>query len=191
MTTTMDDPPALMWEAVRSHDRWNAASRRKLADVASLDNFLDAGLHARRWSYGEMTWALALGLPLRQAVWWACLCVERSRHGHYSLEDSHALGAATAWVLEPTSDRRRIAEIVGERGKTSAFCCCAAAGRAGHFDNGQWWMLLPKTAAGLVQSAVIYASAEARETSAAVTDRQFVLLGLEILRGRFPWIEAP
>lgn len=49
---------------------------------------------------------LALALPKREAVWWACLCA-RSTCDPKSLNDIQALNAAEEWVYKPTEQARQ------------------------------------------------------------------------------------
>ncbi len=76
--------------------------------------------------YHDAVTFLAHSLPVREAVWWACVC------SRYFLEGSDvkyqlALNAAEAWVYEPNEQNRRIAEKYAEEGDYATPASWAAA----------------------------------------------------------------
>lgn len=50
---------------------------------------------------------LALGLPKREAVWWAYLCAQDVEGNNNDLKTQNALKATSEWVRQPTEDNRR------------------------------------------------------------------------------------
>jgi hypothetical protein len=96
-----------------------------------VDRLIQAGLH------GEATRFLAYGLPEREAVWWATLCV-RSVPACWSDEIAkEALAAGEAWVKEPGESTRNRASAIAKRHKfelptaPAAWVATAAAWTAG------------------------------------------------------------
>lgn len=69
---------------------------------------------------------LAHAIPVRESVWWACVCVR------YHIESSDvkcklALKAAEAWVYDPSEQNRRVAEKHAEEGGYATAASWAAA----------------------------------------------------------------
>ena len=59
---------------------------------------------------------LAHAMPVREEVWWACLCIR----DHFESSDEayqHALNAAESWVDDPSETHRREAEKHAEAGE--------------------------------------------------------------------------
>lgn len=181
------DPPALSWREILVNDRWDPASRGQLLPSGDFAECAAKAVESGSIMLGDLTWMLAMGLPLRRAIWWACMCVEHARSGAMTTEEEQALSAATAWVIEPSQGRRIVAEFAGRLGKTSPFLCAAAAGFVGSLESDNSKLLEPQTAAGLVQSACIFAIEESKDLASAVSQRQTVLLGMRIARGTFDW----
>ncbi len=61
---------------------------------------------------------LARALPKREAVWWACLCVQDLAPVPAQPLVGRALKAAEAWVYRPTEENRRAAEATANALKT-------------------------------------------------------------------------
>ena len=66
--------------------------------------FLDALL--AREKYGDAIKFLAAALPMRQAVWWGCLCLQLARGSEMSAAEKAAVRAAARWALEPSEINR-------------------------------------------------------------------------------------
>lgn len=73
---------------------------------ASVDEVL-AELEAKGELF-DMLHLLAVALPARERVWWACLAA-RDYVGPKSEKDPRPLTAAEAWVFEPSDDNRTLA----------------------------------------------------------------------------------
>ena len=73
--------------------------------------FVDRLVRARL--YADATRFLAYGLPKREAVWWACLCVRNVPTCCGDEISTEALQAAEAWVKEPTEGNRQAAFAAG------------------------------------------------------------------------------
>jgi hypothetical protein len=67
-------------------------------------------LLAERGKYPAAIRVQAWLLPPRQAVWWACLCVQELLPRALSEPEAAALDVARRWVAEPTDEHRRAAE---------------------------------------------------------------------------------
>jgi len=53
---------------------------------------------------------LALGLPKREAVWWAYICVETVEKNKQDLQTQQALKATSEWVRQPSEENRQKVE---------------------------------------------------------------------------------
>lgn len=125
-------------------------------------------------------------LPIRQAVWWGCLCAWHVREQRPA-EQQQALEAAIAWVLAPTAAAGRVALTAADRAQlnNAAGCCARAAGAAGHqADSRSPWqpgqLLL---AARSAQGAALFAQAQRPATH----HLQFATFGLQVARGEAHW----
>jgi hypothetical protein len=90
---------------------------RKLLDAqvspaGYLARLSDAGL------LGDAVRFLALALPKREAVWWACQCVREAK-----LESGEAaraaLESAARWAAEPSEENRRAAQRAADMASTT------------------------------------------------------------------------
>lgn len=87
------------------------ASARLTAAIAAPDDASVADVLAEleaRDELFDMLHLLAVALPPRERVWWACLAA-RDYVGPKSDRDPPPLAAAEAWVFEPTDDNRSAA----------------------------------------------------------------------------------
>jgi hypothetical protein len=57
---------------------------------------------------------LAFALPIREAVWWACLTVRDSLAGEPAVKETPVLEAVEAWVYKPVDANRRAVFAKGE-----------------------------------------------------------------------------
>jgi hypothetical protein len=80
---------------------------------ADPDTAVFYGELAKSELYELATMFLARALARREAVWWACLCVEAGHSGKVPAGEETALLAAVRWVLEPVEANRRAAEEPG------------------------------------------------------------------------------
>lgn len=71
---------------------------------------------------------LALGLPRREAVWWACAARQRFLPGELPEKETAAWNAAEAWVYQPTEANRRAAYRPAEALKFETAGAYAALG---------------------------------------------------------------
>lgn len=77
--------------------------------------FLDRLVRAKL--YADATRFLAYGLPKREAVWWACLCVRSVPVCYGDEVADEALQAAEAWVKDPAEANREAALAAGNKHK--------------------------------------------------------------------------
>ncbi|WP_078085357.1 DUF6931 family protein [Microbulbifer mangrovi] len=93
------------------------------APEVSINRLADAGF------YPDAIKLLALGLPKRESVWWACLCAKDSQNAQTDELNRNALAATEGWVRTPSEERRQLCRQLGEqtRHKTAASWAATAA----------------------------------------------------------------
>lgn len=96
---------------------------------------------------------LAHALPIRDAVWWACMCA-REHLDNCGEQYRQALTAAEAWVREPTEENRRKAEKAAEAGNYATPASWAAAAAFWSGDN-----IAPAAEAAMEPPAGLHAQA--------------------------------
>ncbi len=128
--------------------------------------------------FAEAARLLAYALPEREAVWWACMCVEDT--GDTSSAGRQAVEAAEAWVRRADEHTRREAAW--------------AAAAAGYATPGAWAALgaywahrTPFTPAlcGGRGAEMVIARITARDDPASAAERlrRFIIAGMDIAAG--------
>lgn len=92
----------------------SAEARAFLLPELSPQGYLDLLVQAELT--GDAIRFLAFALPIREAAWWACVVVHGNIEAPSDLEAT-CLQRATAWVYEPTEERRRACMQVAETAK--------------------------------------------------------------------------
>ncbi|MCW9013761.1 MAG: hypothetical protein OQL06_08250 [Gammaproteobacteria bacterium] len=79
--------------------------------------------------YADAIRFLAMALPKREAVWWACMAVRSMMDKEAPPQELATLSAAEAWVYQPTEENRRQAMAYAEAAdfKTAASWAATAA----------------------------------------------------------------
>lgn len=148
-----------------------------------LDKLIDARLFLDALRF------IAYALPVRQATWWACLCILDSCPPTDPLDKS-SLAAAIDWVIEPTEAARQAVEEASLRGELESPSTLLA--RAAAFEN----VRLPQPryrqphsfpAKGVFSSLWI-ASGNTTDHRAAM--RRFITLGFDVSQAKLPWPQA-
>jgi hypothetical protein len=103
------DRPA---EALARPAQLSDAARRLLEAGHTVLQYAERLLAAEH--YEDAVMFLAHALPRRAGTWWGCLALWRLVGPDLAPQDRDRLGAAVAWVLEPTDDHRRAAARQGE-----------------------------------------------------------------------------
>ena len=169
--------------------RLGKKAKSLLASNQTPGEFL--GILTGRQLYADALRFMGATLPPREAVWWACLCVEHTFGTDRSAPEVAALVAAVEWVLEPNIENHKEADAAArEAGLDSAAGCAArAASLAGSAEAPEQTPVganadyLARTVAG----AVVLAAAAAPPKQIASAQLQFLALGLEVSKGEIPW----
>jgi hypothetical protein len=137
---------------------------------------------------------LAHLLPVRDSIWWGCLCLQHASGGNYSDVDKAAGRAAAEWIMRPEEPMRAAAKDPAEvAGPSSA---AGALAMAVYQTGGN--VALPRTPATSpapyawaksVARAVKLASAKANPANIIETQKAFVFLGAGMAHER-AWFEG-
>jgi hypothetical protein len=137
---------------------------------------------------------LAFHLPMREAIWWGCLCAWHVIPSERSVVEQQALAAALRWVVEPDEDHRLSARLPGERAgiRTTAGCLATATYWSGGSPPDQP-SLKPSPLLGnrLVLAAVFLAAVRDAPMRCGQRFCDFTQFGLHILAGERPWPVKP
>jgi hypothetical protein len=118
---------------------------------------------------------MAHALPLREGVWWGCLCMQHV-FGNDLPEPARAAGKAVVqWVLQPSEENRTAAKDPGEAAGpvTPAGALAMAIGQNGPVSSKA------------VANAVKIASLKTEPVQVANMQKAFVDLALELAEGRY------
>ena len=130
-------------------------------------------------------------LPAREAIWWGCLCWQKTCGEKLEPWERIASKAAVKWVLEPSEANRaaakRPAEVLGLGSPAGALA--AAANQTGGSlapPNVPAVSPSPFAPARAVAIAVKVASTKGDPQGILAMQRSFIELGISIAEGRFP-----
>jgi hypothetical protein len=122
---------------------------------------------------------LSYALPEREAVWWACMCVEHTASVAFPSEQQRALTVAQAWVWQPTEKRRYDAAAAAKgAGYVSAAAYAARAAFAARLDDAHSLRAGRRTETAIRLAATWDGTERTRARL-----RRFLVSGLEINAG--------
>jgi hypothetical protein len=84
------------------------AINKQESDTAILSKLIEIG------QYPAAVKFLALGLPKREAVWWAYLCAEDAERDSNCLKTQNALKVTNEWVRNPSEENRQKTQGLAE-----------------------------------------------------------------------------
>jgi hypothetical protein len=170
-------------------DEAMAFLKDEMAPRQFLDVLIEKKLHADAARF------LAHALPKREAVWWACFCVEQMLWPEPAPVAAAAVKAARSWVIDPNDENRRAAFPAAEGAKVGSPAGCAAL--AAFFSGGS---LAPPNlpavppadhlTADMVASSLALAAVMKEPEKAPEKYASSLKLGLEIAEGRHLWAET-
>ncbi|QDU63019.1 hypothetical protein Pan216_38930 [Planctomycetes bacterium Pan216] len=140
---------------------------------------------------GDAIRALAMLLPVRQAVWWAVLCCWESVERKPTEAEHRLFAAAFHWLRTPGEGARQ--EVGLSLADLSREAACHRCGRAiamAGSAKGPDQPIVPrdgKRAATLCAATVFLAFATAQAKNRHVVLRQFLDVGLDVRDGKLSW----
>jgi hypothetical protein len=118
---------------------------------------------------------LAHALPVREAVWWGCLCMQHACGDNLTSVDRAAAIAAVRWVDEPTEESRAAATAPADAADPASPAGTLA--RAASQAAGD--------PCGSIANAVHLASVKSGGAAMNGRQRSYVELGIAIANGKF------
>jgi hypothetical protein len=141
--------------------------------------------------YADITRFLAYGLPKREAVWWACLCVRNVPACCGDEIAAEAIQAAEAWVKNPSEENRQAALTAGSKhdfempGAPAAWTAMAAGWSGGAaVTTNEDVPAPPEHLTAHAASGVIILAATAEPEQAKEMYRKFLETGVQIAQGK-------
>ena len=130
----------------------------------------------------------SLTLPLRDCVWWGCLCAWHGIDKEPGLAEREMLGAAVDWVRFAGSAQVRTAGNAWRQHDltTPAACCARAAELAGVIDEDG---AVTSVGSAYAAAKTILGAADLVLSSSRVScsKLQLVVFGIEVADGRATW----
>ncbi|HKJ18514.1 MAG TPA: hypothetical protein VJ984_14265 [Xanthomonadales bacterium] len=127
-------------------------------------------------------------LPVREAVWWACVCARQMVALTEDDVELAAVAAAEAWVFKPSEKNREQAfELVKQKGSNGAGSMCALAATFSEgnvpMGEGQHLDVDPAIFLQLVDGVVMVSAAEKEGEKIKDRLRTYLLSGQDIACG--------
>ena len=154
------------------------------------------GVLIEKQRHADATRFLAHALAKREAVWWACLCIEQMLGPEPAPAAAAAVKAARSWVIDPSDENRRAAFPAAEAAKVGSPAGCAAM--AAFLSGGS---LAPPNltavppadhlTADMVACSLALATVIKEPEKASEKYTSFLKLGLEVAEGQHLWAESP
>jgi hypothetical protein len=114
---------------------------------------------------------LAHALPVREGIWWGCLCMQHAMGNDLPAPDRAAATAAVLWVIEPTEETRAATKAPAEAaGPASPAGALAAAANL--------------ASAEAIARAVKLASIKTEAPKISKLQGSYVELAIEVAEGR-------
>jgi hypothetical protein len=132
---------------------------------------------------------MAHALPVRECIWWGCLCMQHALGDDLSPPDRAAATAAVQWLMQPTEENRAVAGASAEAAPPPSVA--GALARAAFHTGGSiappnlpFTPPEPFAAAGAIALAVTLASVKKKQLKIGKTQRAYVELAIQVAEGR-------
>jgi hypothetical protein len=161
--------------------------KQLLRDGMNPQDFLAALIEKKK--YVDAIHFMAHALPMREGIWWGCLCLQHACGDGLNPPDRAAATAAVQWVMQPTEENRTAAKAPADAAPPPSV---AGALAMATFQTGGSILPpnLPPTppapfaAAKAIALAVTLASIKTEPPKIARMQRSYVELAVEIAEGR-------
>ncbi|HEY8570567.1 DUF6931 family protein [Microbulbifer sp.] len=152
------------------------------APEVSINRLMDSGFFA------DAIKLLALGLPKRESVWWACLCAREIHSPQTDEDNGKALVAAENWVKNPTEERRLTCKKYAEKTKyktPASWAATAASWSHGSLAGPEDPMIEPPAHlyAHAVAGSITLAAVVSNPVNPEKSFQRFLQQGLSLARG--------
>jgi len=132
---------------------------------------------------------MAHALPVREGIWWGCLCMQHALGDNLAPPDRSAAAAAVRWVMQPTEENRAMAGAPADAAPPPSVA--GALARAAFQTGGNVappgaprMAPEPFAAARSLALAVTLSSIKAEPAKIAKTQRAYVELAIQVAEGR-------
>jgi hypothetical protein len=161
------------------------AAKKLLRDGMTPQEFVTVLVENKRFL--EAIDFMAHALPVRETIWWGCLCMQHALGDNLTPPDRAAAAAAVRWLMQPTEENRAAAKLsVEAAGPLSPAGALATAvsltGGSVHPPELPFKAPPPFAPHQAVARAVTLASV--KNQPAARVQRSYVELGLQVAGGR-------
>jgi hypothetical protein len=164
------------------------ASKPLLREGMNPQEFLAALIENKK--YLDAIDFLAHALPVREGIWWGCLCMQHALGDNLPAPDRAAATAAVQWLMQPSEETRAAAKAPAEAaGPASpagalAMAACLTGGSIGP-PNIPPIPPPPFASAQAIARAVKLASIKTEPPKIPKVQRSYVELAIEVAGGRF------
>jgi hypothetical protein len=140
-------------------------------------------------NYLEAIDFLVHALPVREGIWWGCLCMQHALGDNLTPADRSAATAAIAWVMQPTEEKRAAAVAPAEAAgmpSIAGWLARAAAQTGGNMaPPGVPFFKPPEpfAPAKAIATAVKFALAKAKPSQLEQMQKGYVELAIQIAEG--------
>lgn len=133
-------------------------------------------------------------VPIRKAIWWACICSWHGSAGRLQDPEDAAFRAVVRWVQAPSERQVKDAQAAAETENTDAAggYCARAVVWAGYLSSpeGPWKANDPRVAAKVCAGCVLLALSSASDNGVPSNLRQMLKLAFAVSDDSLPWIKA-
>ena len=131
---------------------------------------------------------VAHALPVREGIWWSCLCLQHSVGAKLTPEEKTAAKAVVNWLKQPTEENRMAAKDAAGSDPMSVAGtvarAVAATGGSMYPPELPFKAQPPYAVQAAVARAVKIASIKVEPPAIAKMQRSYVELGLKVAEGR-------
>lgn len=161
---------------IAQNGSWTPQAEALVKETASPERFVQSLVEKKL--YGDALQFLTRWLPRRDAAWWTCLCLWHTERPNFNPDALPTFQAAVHWVQNPEQEKEHIAQAAAEADRLEH----PAARLATAVACGD-----PMRGANLLLATLLLAAARSNPLDPAVSERDFVELGLEIAGGKNRW----
>jgi hypothetical protein len=170
-----------------AHFELKEEAKKLLRDGMDPQAFVAALIENKK--YLDAMAFMAHALPVREGIWWGCLCMQHALGDDLNPADRAAATAAIQWVMQPSEENRAAAKAPAASADpmSPAGALATAASLTGgsiHPPELPFKPPPPFAPQGAVARAVKVASLKGEPAAIAKTQRSYVELAIQVAEGR-------